>query len=116
MDITLAGTPRAVNDGRGFVKKTDMRDQPRLSARDMVTVVWRDENRQIRYMRSLVWNISGGGALVISYRPLPVGSFLRIRASNLVFLNGCGRVRHCTRWGFAYLLGLKFDSEIAARF
>jgi len=93
-----------------------MREQPRLSARDIVTVAWRDENREIRYMRSLVWNISGGGALVISYRPLPVGSFIRIRPRNLFFLAGSGRVRHCTRWGFAYLLGLKFESEIGARF
>jgi hypothetical protein len=98
------------------VKKAEMRDQPRLSARSIVTVVWRDEKQQIRYMRSLVRNISGGGALVMSYRPLPVGSFVRIRDANLFFLAGCGRVRHCTRWGFLYLIGLKFDSEIAARF
>ena len=67
-------------------------------------------------MRSLVRNVSGGGALVLSYRPLPVGAFVRIRATNLCFLAGCGRVRHCHRWGFAYLIGLKFDSELAARF
>ena len=116
MHATLARTPRALTDGCESVKKADMRDHPRLSARYVVTVVWRDENRQIRYMRSLVRNISGGGALVLSYRPLPVGSFVRIRDRNLFFLAGCARVRHCTRWGFAYLLGLKFDSEIAARF
>ncbi len=68
-------------------------------------------------MRSLIRNMSGGGALVLSYRPLPVGTFIRIRATNLHFLAGCGRVRHCRRhWGFAYLIGLKFDSEMAARF
>jgi PilZ domain len=93
-----------------------MRDQARLAASGMVTVVWRDENQQIRYMRTLVRNISGGGALVMSYRSLPVGSFVRIRDRNLFFLAGCGRVRHCSRWGFAYLIGLQFDSEIAARF
>ena len=116
MEATLARTPQALADGRELVKKADMRDQPRVFARGMVTVVWRDENRQIRYMRSLVRNISGGGALVLSYRPLPVGAFVRIRATDLAFLAGCGRVRHCRRWGFLYLLGLKFDSEIASRF
>jgi hypothetical protein len=116
MEEILARTPRALPDGRELVKKAEMRDQPRLSARSIVTVVWRDEKQQIRYMRSLVRNISGGGALVMSYRPLPVGSFVRIRDANLFFLAGCGRVRHCTRWGFLYLIGLKFDSEIAARF
>jgi len=93
-----------------------MRDQPRILARDLVTVYWRDENQQIRHMRSLVRNMSGGGALVLSYRPLPVGAFVRIRASNLYFLAGCGRVRHCRRCGLAYLIGVKFDSGIAARF
>ena len=116
MEATLTRTPRALTDGRELVKKADMRDHPRVSARSMVTVVWRDKNGQIRYMRSLVWNISGGGVLVMSYRSLPVGAFIRIRDRKLFFLAGCGRVRHCTRWGFVYLIGLKFDSEIAARF
>ena len=116
MEATLTRTPRALTDGRESVKKAEMRDQARLSASGMVTVVWRDENRQIRYMRSLLRNISGGGALVLSYRPLPVGSFVRIRDRNLFFLAGCARVRHCTRRGFVYLVGLRFDSEIAARF
>jgi hypothetical protein len=93
-----------------------MRDQTRLSARSIVTVVWRDEKQRIRYMRSLVLNISGGGALVLSYRHLPVGSFVRIRDVNLFFLTGSARIRHCTRRGFVYLVGLKFDMEIAARF
>jgi hypothetical protein len=116
METTLARAPRALKDGRESVKKADLRDQTRLSARSLVTVVWRDENQQIRYMRSLVLNISGGGALVMSYRPLPVASFVRIRDRNLFFLTGSARIRHCTRWGFVYLIGLKFDKEIAARF
>jgi hypothetical protein len=116
MEATLTRTPRALTDGRELVKKAEMRDHPRVSTRSMVTVVWRDKNGQIRYMRSLVWNISGGGVLVLSYRSLPVGSFVRIRDRNLFFLAGCARVRHCTRWGFVCLIGMKFDSEIAARF
>jgi hypothetical protein len=98
------------------VKKVDMRDQARLSASGIVTVVWRDEKRRIRYMRSLLRNISGGGALVLSFRPLPIGSFVRIRDASIFLLSGSARVRHCTRCGLAYLIGMKFDSDIAARF
>jgi hypothetical protein len=116
MQATVACTPQALKDGRESLKKADTREQARLFARSVVTVVWRDENRQIRYMRSFVRNISGGGALVLSYRPLPVGSFVRIRDRNLFFLAGCARVRHCTRCAFVYLIGLKFDVEMAARF
>ena len=120
MEATLTGTGRgkgrALANAGDFVTKADMRDRPRLSTRGIVTVLWSDEKRQIRYMRSIVRNISGGGALVLSYRPLPVGAFVRIRATNLYFLAGSGRVRHCKRWGFVYLIGLKFDMEMAARF
>jgi hypothetical protein len=116
MEATLAGTSRARVGGRGAVTKADMRVQPRLPARGLVTLCWRDENQQIRYMRSLVRNVSGGGALILSYRSLPVGTFVRIRATNLYFLTGSGRVRHCRGWAFAYLIGVKLDSEMAARF
>jgi hypothetical protein len=116
MEATLEHTPRALTDGRESVKTAEMRDQARLAASGIVTVVWRDEKRQLRYMRSLLRNISGGGALVLSFRPLPVGSPVRIRDANLFLLSGSARVRHCTRCGFAYLIGMKFDSDIAARF
>jgi hypothetical protein len=116
MEATLAGASRAATDRRGAVTKAEMRDRPRVSARGLITVYWRDENLQIREMRSLVRNVSGAGALVLSLRPLPVGAYIRIRATKLFFLAGTGRVRHCRRWGFAYLIGLKLDSELAARF
>ena len=115
MEATLERTPGSLADGRESVKNAEMRDQERLSASSMVTVVWRDENRQIRYMRSLLRNISGGGALVLTFRLLPVGSVVGIRNANLSFLANSARVRHCTRCGFAYLIGLKFDSTIAAQ-
>jgi hypothetical protein len=116
MEAIATYTPPALTDGREMVKQADMRDQARLSASGMVTVVWRDEKRQLRYMSTLLRNMSGGGALVISYRPLPIGSFIRIRDASLFLVSGSARVRHCTRRGFVYLVGLKFDSEISARF
>jgi len=116
MEATLAGTPRTLAAGGQCVTKADMRDQPRLLARGLVTIVWRDEKGQIRQMRSLLRNFSGGGALVLSYRPLPVGAFVRVRDTNLFFIAGCARVRHCNGGRFAYLIGLKFDSAVATRF
>src|ERR1700758_3066957 len=97
MEVTLPSKLRALANSRASVKTADRRDQTRLWARGRVTVIWRND-RQIRYMRSLVRNVSGGGALLLSYRPLPVGTFVRIRANKLHFLSGCGRVRHCRRW------------------
>jgi hypothetical protein len=116
MEATLPGKSSALANSRTSIKTAERRDQPRLSVRGLVTVVWRDKKKQLRYMRSLVRNVSGGGALLLSFRPLPVGAFIRIRATKLYFLAGCARVRHCRRWGFVYLIGMEFDSEIAARF
>ena len=94
MEATLEHTPRALTDGRASVKTAEMRDQARLAVSGIVTVVWRDEKRQLRYMRSLLRNISGGGALVLAFRPLPVGSFVRIRDASLFFVSGSARVLH----------------------
>ncbi|MCU1274806.1 MAG: hypothetical protein JWO48_2237 [Bryobacterales bacterium] len=116
MEATLAGTPGTLAAGGQCVTKADMRVQPRLLARGLVTIIWRDKKGQIRNMRSLLQNFTGGGALVLSYRPLPVGAFVRIRDTNLFFLAGCARVRHCNGGRFAYLIGLKFDSAMATRF
>ena len=116
MEATVKNTSHALTDSRALVKTQEMRDQARLSASGIVTVVWRDDKRQIRYMRSLLRNLSGGGALVLAFRPLPVGSPVRIRDASLFLVSGSARVRHCTRCGFAYLIGMKFDSGIADRF
>jgi hypothetical protein len=116
MEATLEGTRRKLAAGTQLVTKAEMRDQPRLLVRGLVTIVWRDEKGEIRQMRSLLRNFSGGGALVLSYRPLPVGAFVRVRGTRLFFLAGCARVRHCSGRRFAYLIGLKFDSAMATRF
>ena len=116
MKATVAGTPRTRAASGQSVTKAAGRDQSRLPAGGVITIIWRDEKGRIRQMSSLLENFSGTGALVLAYRPLPVGAFIRIRGTNLYFLAGCARVRHCNGRRFAYRIGLKFDNAIAARF
>jgi hypothetical protein len=53
---------------------------------------------------------------VQSYRKLPVGTLVRLRSNQLFFISGFARVKHCARRGMIYRIGLKFFSDLSARF
>jgi hypothetical protein len=93
----------------------DLRTHQRLSLWGRIVLVWKDGD-QLRTTQALARNVSTGGALVQSYRKVPVGSFVRIRSSQLFFLSGCARVQHCVRRGLTYQIGLKFFSHLSDRF
>jgi hypothetical protein len=67
-------------------------------------------------MYGLAKNLSSGGALVQSYRGLPVGCFVRLRSNKLFFMSGCAKVQHCARRGLTYHIGLKFYNDLSTRF
>src|SRR5437879_13815485 len=89
--------------------KAELRVHPRVSLRGPVTVAWRDANRRIRQFHSITRNVSGGGALVQSYRALPVGSIVRIRSRRLFFLPCCARLQHCSRRVFTSQIVLQLE-------
>ena len=96
--------------------QSDNRAHPRITLRGQIELVWRDANQQIRSMEARMRNASRAGALVQCPHALPVGSFVRIRSTELYFLSGCARVQHCSRRGFRYHIGLKFYAELPARY
>ena len=78
-------------------------------------LVWKDGER-IRSTYGLAKNVSSGGALVQSYRALPVGCLVRLRSNPLYFVSGFAKVKHCARRGLTYNIGLKFYKDLSARF
>jgi hypothetical protein len=106
-----AGLPKQKSDGPG-----ENRAHPRVRLRGQIELVWRDANQQIRSIEAKMRNASRAGALVQCHHALPVGSFVRIRSTELYFLSGCARVQHCSRRGFTYHIGLKFYAELPARY
>jgi len=96
--------------------KAELRTHPRVSLRGLIVLAWRDEDKEIKYLRAIIRNISSGGALVQSYRPLAVGSFVRIRSEKLFFLAGSARVQRCARRGLMFDIGLKFYKDLSARY
>jgi hypothetical protein len=96
-------------------ESSELRAHKRVSLWGRIVLVWKD-GEEVRSMPALARNVSTGGALVQSYRKLPVGSFVRLRSSKLFFISGCARVQHCARRGLTYRIGLKFFNDLSARF
>ena len=70
--------------------------------------------------RKVVWaravEMSGSGVTIESILPFRTGSFVTLRAKGLNLLTGCAHVRHCTRRGWKFRIGLSFDTPVTARF
>ena len=96
-------------------ESSELRAHKRVSLWGRIVLVWKDGD-EVRSMPALARNVSTGGALVQSYRKLPVGSFVRLRSNKLFFISGCARVQHCARHGLTYHIGLKFFNDLSARF
>jgi hypothetical protein len=98
-----------------FSESSELRAHKRVSLWGRIVLVWKDGD-EVRSMPALARNVSTGGALVQSYRKLPVGCFVRLRSNKLFFISGCARVQHCARRGLTYHIGLKFFNDLSARF
>ena len=61
-------------------------------------------------------NVSGSGMLVQSILPIKIGSVVRIRANMVPMFNGDALIRHCSRSGLIYKIGLEFDAPLHDRF
>jgi len=96
-------------------ESSELRAHKRVSLWGRIVLLWKDGD-EVRSMPALARNVSTGGALVQSYRKLPVGSFVRLRSNKLFFISGCARVQHCARHGLTYHIGLKFFNDLSARF
>jgi hypothetical protein len=70
--------------------------------------------------RKVVWaravEMSGSGVTLESILPFRTGSFVTLRSKSLNLLAGCAHVRHCTRSGWKFRIGLSFDTPVTARF
>jgi hypothetical protein len=96
--------------------RAELRAHLRVPLRGRVVLIWVDGSHRSRRLYALARNVSGGGMVVQSYRPLPVGSFVRVRSRNCFFLAGGARVQYWSRGRLTYQIGLKFDNELAGRY
>jgi len=75
---------------------------------------------RISSLHRLLWaravEISRSGATLESLIPIEQGLSVMVRCSSVMMLTGCATVRHCTRRGWRYRIGLSYETPVSARY
>ncbi len=94
--------------------RAESRTLGRYPVRGRVSVQWSDAGGH-KAARARGVNMSEGGAMIETGAAIESGTAVWLDFSELQ-LNGTARVRHCTRKGRGYLVGLCFTGPLFRRF
>lgn len=95
--------------------ETDRRRWNRNPIRCWLRLAYQGPGGDDRVVRGRALDVSASGVLVQALRPIRIGSRVRIlRGDGL--LVGSTDVRHCSRLGLSFKIGLKFAKPFADRF
>jgi PilZ domain len=67
-------------------------------------------------LRARVLEISGAGVTVEAFSPIPAGAEVSMQSKEVHVLIGGASVRHCTKQGWKYRIGLELKHPFASRF
>ena len=113
--LMWAGTPHGKEAlTRLDIDTADGRCDDRIALRCPVTLYQKSVNGRLRVVSAHVLNISSSGALAHASQPLTIGAYVRMRGNEL--LSGMAQVRHCSRHGFGFRIGLRFAMALPDRF
>ncbi|HWQ56490.1 MAG TPA: PilZ domain-containing protein [Bryobacteraceae bacterium] len=90
----------------------DIRSGPRFPLRSTFDLQWRDSEGRDRALKAAAVDMSDRGLALKADRPLEVGSLVNVRGEDYK-LAGAGWVRHCTRRGRSYLVGLEIKGSLS---
>lgn len=90
----------------------DGRSAPRFPLRSSFSMKWRDSEGRDRLEKAAAVDMSDRGLALKADRPLEVGSLVSVRGEDYK-LAGAGWVRHCTRRGRSYLVGLEIKGSLS---
>ena len=85
----------------------DLRRQIRQYCGQPVGIMWRDTTGDDKFMNAPVRDISESGVGLQIPEPVAVRSFVTLCAEKLG-IHGRASVRHCTRQGLNYFIGVEF--------
>jgi len=91
----------------------NLRRQPRGPVNEAIRVSWHDPARGLVYLRGKCLDASKGGMRIRLPLPIPRQSVISILADGMSFA-GNASVRHVTRSGSYYCLGLELSHPIPA--
>ena len=94
----------------------EARAHNRVAVGGSVALLTYSPKEGVQTFQATAIDMSGAGLMVRASQPFKVGSVAFIRSEELYFLAGWARVRHCTRIGRSYRIGLQFRKSLASRF
>jgi len=104
-----------VNRDEGRMKEADRRRSQRIAIRWWLRLSCAGPNTDCRVVRGRALDLSSSGALIQILRPIRIGSLVRIVRGD-GWLLGTMYVRHCSRRGLGFKIGLEFSTPLAERF
>jgi PilZ domain len=90
----------------------DIRRHPRIPYPGLIRLSWQDSHPRFAQGRCL--DISTSGIRMECPAPIPVRSYVVLRSDRIGLVSNAS-VRHCTRAGGKYILGLEFSGAVRFR-
>jgi PilZ domain len=88
-------------------RRLNQRRDARVRYRAPFRLFWAERMSQMKYVRAASSDISERGLCLETSQSIPVGTRLALRAETGE-LFGCAQVRHSTRRGLKYVVGIEF--------
>src|SRR5271170_7112933 len=88
----------------------EMRQDPRLASGDSVRLGWEDLATGARFVSGKCVDVSATGLKIEVLVPIPVRTYVMIRAETLGF-SGSGVVKHSLRRGTKYVIGVQLSER-----
>ena len=95
--------------------EADRRRWNRIPTRCWLRVSYQPPSGDDRVVRGRALDVNSSGAMIRALQPIPIGSRVRIVGGN-GFLVGAMYVRHCSRRGWGFIIGLEFAMPFGKRF
>ena len=95
--------------------EADRRRWNRIQTRCWLRVSYQPPIGDDRVVRGRALDVNASGAMIRAFQPIPIGSRVRIVGGN-GFLVGAMYVRHCSRRGWGFKIGLEFSMPFGKRF
>jgi len=91
------------------MKQAELRRHPRVPLCCQLTISWKDGSGHARSLRASGVDISESGVRIETNEPVEPGSRVYLSAESYG-VSGSASIRHCSRHGNKYVLGLEFDT------
>lgn len=104
-----------VSEAGRELTEADRRRWNRIPTRCWLRVAYQRSSGDDRVVRCRALDVNASGAMIQALQPIPVGSRVRIVGGN-GFLVGATCVRHCSRRGWGFKIGLEFSMPFGKRF